>query len=213
MIEELLEILSFRYPLTETEVGEMSTLKVNGMTFSVKAYKAEGLGHVSVMGATGFLGFMKMDTLMINPLEADLPIYSYDRIYAMGHDTLIVELYDTLLGECPTGAMEAVKASYAFLPERDPGTHWYDSIKLSCSIAKKSKKKQTNALDALAKEHMKAYSDMVARPADVAAKREKALAYVDGLLRHGGPSTDVFKQALGSEKTENLFKTVLFGLS
>jgi len=32
---------------------------------------------------------------------------------------------------------------------------------------------------------------------DKAAKREKTAAYVNGLLEHGGPSTDVFVQALG----------------
>ena len=42
-------------------------------------------------------------------------------------------------------------------------------------------------------------------------KREKTNAYVEGLLRNGGPSTDVFKKALGEQKTAELFKTVLFG--
>ena len=54
------------------------------MRFFVKAYRADGLGHVSVMRAKGFFGLMKMDTLIIVPKEKDLPLYSYDRIYAMG---------------------------------------------------------------------------------------------------------------------------------
>jgi hypothetical protein len=31
-------------------------------------------------------------------------------------------------------------------------------------------------------------------------------------LSQGGPSTDVFKKALGEDKTARLFKTVLFGV-
>jgi hypothetical protein len=35
---------------------------------------------------------------------------------------------------------------------------------------------------------------------DAAAKREKANAYVEGLLKNGDPSTDVFRKALGEQK-------------
>jgi len=31
-------------------------------------------------------------------------------------------------------------------------------------------------------------------------------------VTQGGPSTDVFKKSLGEEKTEKLFKNVLFGV-
>ena len=99
MTEKLLSMIAKRYALTELNIGDMAKLKANGMTFTIKAYKAKGLGHVSVMRAKGFFGLMKMDTLIVNPTDVDLPLYSYDRIYAMGNDTLIAELYDTLLGE------------------------------------------------------------------------------------------------------------------
>ena len=39
---------------------------------------------------------------------------------------------------------------------------------------------------------------------------DAALLYL-WLLRNGGPSTDVFKQALGEEKCAEMFRTVLFG--
>ena len=45
---------------------------------------------------------------------------------------------------------------------------------------------------------------------DAAPKREKASVYVEGLLKHGGPSTDVFKKGIGEEKTAELFRKVLF---
>lgn len=212
MTDKLLGIIGASHPLTALNVGDMSTLKANGMTFTVSAYRAEGLGHVSVMRATGFFGLMKMDTLIINPTELDLPLYSYDRIYAMGNDTLIVELYDTLLGDFDPSGLANAKESCADLPDRDAGEHWYDSIKLAESISKKGKKEVTARFDALTVLHLHAYLTSSASPVtDAAAKRDKAAYYVEGLLTNGGPSTDVFKKTLGEGKTASLFRTVLFG--
>jgi hypothetical protein len=45
---------------------------------------------------------------------------------------------------------------------------------------------------------------------EAAPKREKAGVYVEGLLTNGGPSTDVFKKGIGSEKTADLFRRILF---
>ena len=212
MTEKLLKKLAEKYPLTEIFVGEMSKLKASGMKFTVEAYKTEGLGHVSVMRASGFFGLMKMDTLIINPTSLDLPLYSYDRIFAMGNDTLIVELYDTLLNEGDFSALERVKTVYSDLPERDPGAHWYDSIKLKESISKKGKKPHTAKLDELTEKHFDAYLGIAAEGiSDENSKRERASYYVEGLLEKGGPSTDVFKKSMGNEKTATLFRKYLFG--
>lgn len=215
MTNTLLSVIKKKYPLTALEVGEFAKMKVNGMRFTVQAYLAEGLGHVSIMRATGFFGLMQMDTLIVNPIEIDLPLYSYDRIFAMGNDTLIIELYDTLLGEYSDKSLEDIKAKpkFAELPERDPGEHWYDSIKLPSSISKKGKKKHTDHLHSLAHKHFTSYIESSDVPVyDKAKKLAKASEYVDGLLKNGGPSTDVFKKALGDEKTAQLFKNVLFGI-
>ena len=212
MTGKLLKKIAEKYPLTEISVGEMSKLKASGMKFTVEAYEAEGLGHVSVMRASGFFGLMKMDTLIINPTSLDLPLYSYDRIFAMGNDTLIVELYDTLLKEGDFSSLEEVKSAYADLPERDPGEHWYDSIKLKESISKKGKKTHTAKLDELTEKHFDAYLGIAAEKIfDEKSKRERASYYVEGLLEKGGPSTDVFKKSIGNEKTATLFRKYLFG--
>lgn len=213
MTDRLLTMLGEKFPLTERPSGEFSRLKVSGMRFEISAYYARGLGHVSVMRASGFFGLMKMDTLMITPTELDLPLYSYDRIHAMGNDTLIVELYDTTLNAVDASVLSDAKAKYSSLSERDPGEHWYDEIKLKESISKKCKKKDASSMDELACEHFRAFIGLSAgEVADFAAKRGKTELYVNGLLERGGPSTDVFKKALGEEKTSELFKKVLFGL-
>ena len=210
MTSKLLGILKEKYPLTPIDAGDMATLKASGMKFSVEAYKAAGLGHVSVMRAKGFFGLMRMDTLIIDPTDIDLPLYSYDRILAMDNDTLIVELYDTVVGEYSDAELMAVKEKFAALPERDPGEHWYDSIKLPSSISKKGKK-ITAELDEMTLDHFSAYLASSSEPvADSEAKKEMAAVYVNGLLEKGGPSTDVFKKELGVEKTAKLFREILF---
>lgn len=212
MTDKLLDKLKSRYQLCELDVGEFSRLKANGMKFTVTAYDAQGLGHVSIMRAKGIFGLMKMDTLMIVPQNKDLPLYSYDRIYAMGNDVLIVELYDTMLDKVDLSGLESAKTEFSHIEERDPGVHWYDSIKLKESISKKGKKAQSAQLDDMALKHFYAYIDVVApEVTDVEKKNELSARYVDGLLQNGGPSTDVFKKALGQEKTASLFKNVLFG--
>ena len=47
--------------------------------------------------------------------------------------------------------------------------------------------------------------------ADKAAKRAASDAYVQGLLDNGGPSTDIFVDMLGKEKTTEYFKKYIFG--
>ena len=214
MINKLINLINAKYPLAQIDCGEFAKMKVNGMDFSIKAYKAEGLGHVSVMRASGFFGLMKMDTLIINPTEIDLPLYSYDRILAMGNDTLIVELYDTTLDEFSEDKLLEKKEGFSYLPERDPGEHWYDSIKLKSSISKKGKARTvSNGFEYLTMEHLYAYlySGEAKILQDYEAKQDKAHIYVNGLIEKGGPSTDVFKKAIGEEKTRELFENILFG--
>ncbi|MCD8155573.1 MAG: hypothetical protein LUF78_12990 [Clostridiales bacterium] len=214
MLEQMCEILREAYPLTELNCGDYACQKLNGMTFRIRAFQARGLGHVSIMQASGFFGLMVMDTLIINPTQLEMPLLSYDRVLAMGNDTLIFEIYDTLLALADLSALAAVQTHYEGLPAHDLGQHWYDSVKLPVSLSKKGKKaRHTSAFDACALEYLTAYLEAAgsASVCDPSAKCRKAAVYVEGLLTHGGPSTDVFLKALGREKTEKLFRTILFG--
>lgn len=213
MIQEMLRAITESYYLNGIDPGEFRRLKANGMDFQIWAFEAEGLGNVSAMTASGFFGLMKMDTLIITPTQVDMPLFSYDRVHALGNDTLIFELYDTLLGKTDLSAIGAVKEKAAALPDHDLGEHWYDSIKLAESLSKKGKKPHRAAFDETVREYLAAYlAASKAAPAceDPDAKREKGSVYVEGLLEHGGPSTDVFKKAIGEEKTADLFRRVLF---
>jgi hypothetical protein len=213
MMNVLLNMIKEQFSLNEMPVGEYQKLKAKGMTFLVRQFYAEGFGNVSVMSAKGFFGLMQMDTFIVNPIEKDLPLFSYDRIHAMGNDTLILELYDTLLGECAMNKIETVKNEYSDLPNHDLGKHWYDSIKLKESASKKGKKAQTQKNDEFTKAYFSAYMEGANQlpEVDSTAKKEKASVYVEGLLENGGPSTDVFKEKFGEMKTADLFRRILFG--
>lgn len=213
MIEKLLNAIGSKFPLTEADPDDYKQLKANGMKFSIQAYKAAGLGWVSVMTASGFFGLMKMDTLIINPTEVDMPLLSYDRVHAMGNDTLIYELYDTMLGQTDLSELDKAKGRTNLLPDHDLGQHWYDDIKLPQSVSKKCKKVQTPAFDDAAYQYMLSFLNAAktAPSCEAEPKREKASVYVEGLLTNGGPSTDVFKKSIGDEKTAQLFRHVLFG--
>lgn len=214
MLNKMLKIIEKSFKLEEIDVKEYAKVKAKGMKFDIKAYYAKGLGHVSVMTAKGFFGLMKMDTLIINATEKDLPLYSYDRVHAMGNDTLIIELYDTIIHPSEFEDIDKVNDKYDDIPKHDLGEHWYDSIKLEESVSIKGKiKKDKELFDEYAMEHFQAYINTVNGGSDVDTeqKLKKAALYVEGLLKNGGPSTDVFKKALGEEATAELFRNYLFG--
>ena len=213
MIDKLLKAIEKQYPLTEVDAGDYKNLKANGMKFSIQAYTAEGLGWVSVMTASGFFGLMKMDTLIINPRDVDMPLLSYDRVHAMGNDTLIYELYDTMVGHPDLSLLDKAKGRTNLLPDHDLGKHWYDEIKLPQSLSKKGKKSYKQAFDRAVEGNLTAFLDCArtAVSCEAQLKREKASVYVEGLLSNGGPSTDVFKKGIGEQKTADLFRRILFG--
>ena len=214
VMQQILDKINGKFPLEEKNTGEYAHMKAKGMKFQIKQYEAKGLGNVSVMEAKGFFGLMQMDTLIINPLEKDLPLFSYDRVLAMGNDTLIIELYDTFLEKQDFSDLAVWKEENKNLPEHDLGKHWYDSIKLAESVSKKGKKEHSKAFHQFTEVYFdKFLSNKAAKITvdDVKAKTEKASVYVEGLLSNGGPSTDVFKKEFGDVKTAQLFRKILFG--
>lgn len=211
MIRQLLEIINNTYPLKKMPATEFDGIKVMGMRFHINSFTAKGLGHVSTMSAKGFFGLMCMDTLIVNPMEKDLPLMSYDRIKAMGNDKLYVEFYDTMVEKISLFALDNVKNSHPDQINIESGPNWYDDIRLPQTINFKGKKADSETFDQIAREYFKAYTALEAPViTDKSVKKAKSDYYVDGLLNNGGPATDVFLKALGKEKTTVLFKEVLF---
>ncbi len=214
MIQSLLDELNASWPLGEPIQDGLCSFKASGMRFSVTACEAAGLGHVSVMTAGGMAGLMKMETLIVNPFYLDAPLFSYDRIHAMGREVLVAEMYDTMLGgSFRSDELQDLAEKYAGLPDGEPKSYWYDDLIVPPSISKKGAKKDAARFDALARDIFRAYLRALkaAAPCDPAAKKQKAAVYSEGLLTHGGPATDPVKKAIGEEKAARLFRELLFG--
>ena len=215
MTNKILSLINEKYPLAEKPLKEFAKFKAKGMKFKCTTYNAEGLGHVSVMRAKGFMGLMKMDTLVIAPEDKDLPLLSYDRINAMGNDTLIIELYDTM-GErkANLSSLAGIKSKFAHLPDRfakgEEPEHWYDSIRLPETTSKKSKNSSAG-FDAYTLAYVLAYLNVEADACDRDEKIARTDIYANGLVTNGGPATDVFKQQFGEEMTSDIIRGVLFG--
>ncbi|MCQ2427441.1 MAG: hypothetical protein MJ137_03420 [Clostridia bacterium] len=214
MTEKLLQLIDKSYHLTEKQAEGFSYAKVGPMKFTIRSFYAEGLGCVSLMKGSAMFGLMKMDTLIVNPFEKDMPLFSYDRIHAMGNDTLLLELYDTRIQRGPlSGNLKKITAEYSSIADEPAASAWYDDIKLSESLKKKGKKASTPALDELTERYFDEYVKLcIDAPAcDIEAKKKAASVYTEGLLNNGGPSTDQFVKAKGREYTQEMFRKYLFG--
>ncbi len=214
MTDKLLKEIGEIYPLTRCEAPEFDSFNLAGMDFVTKGWKAEGLGQVSLMEASGMGGAMGMTSLIVNPIEIDAPLFNLDIISLPGKKMLYMELYDTLLdakrNEAPFAAIRDGFADIADIPGKPC---WYDDIRYGASVTKCAAAGQEGRLDELMAQFGEAYLNLLkdARCCDPAAKKGRADAYRDGLLNHGGPATDAFLKVWGPEKTGVLFREVLFG--
>lgn len=213
-LDQMLDRIAKSFELEEKEAGEFSCAKVSGLTFHIRSFYAKGLGNVSIMTGKGMLGLMAMDTLVINPFELDSPLFSYDRIHAMGNDTLLLELYETRLDKTQSlSDVDYVVKAFGDIPNEVVPERWYKSITLAQSIKKKGKKVLTSRFDDMAEKYLDAYIEVLKRaPAcDIVAKTKAAGIYTEGLLNNGGASTDAFLKAKGKDYTARLFRDYLFG--
>ena len=208
---DFLSPIEKKYKVTERNIGRYSVMKKSGMKFQISAYEIEGIGNMSYFTMTAMFGLMKMQTVVFTPLTVDAPLFSFDYINAMGNETLMLELYRTQLGDIDVTALDEVKARYLALPDHDLGSHWYDHLKMSPTLAKKGKK-LTAEYQKLCEEFFRAYIGVLGSsvPCDRAEKQAKVRDYTNGLLHHGGPATDQFRKLFGEEATVELFTKYIF---
>jgi len=212
--EQFFSLLSSQYEMKKIDPAEFAKINIKGMNFVTEAYELKGFGHFAWMSMKGMAGLMKMDTVVLNPLEIDMPLFSYDRIKAMGKDTFITELYDTQIESFDSTPFAALKGSMSNVEDMKASERWYDAIKYKESIAKVGKGKELGGqFDVLTIKYLQKYLELAKeKPScDVNLKREKAAAYSTGLVEQGGMAADNFVGAIGKEKTLEFFRTILFG--
>lgn len=209
MIDSLLKKINTMYPLKEITSKD---LEVSKMNFHIVQYYAKNLGNVSVMQGKNSL--MKTDTLIINPFEKDVPLFSYDRVKVLFKDSLYCELFETRVDsdKIPEFIKDLGKLNKYNIKLK---SSWYDDILYKESIHSKTSKLHSKYLDESSNKFFNAYLkwSIQARNCDRYLKKAKAKEYTENLLQKGGPSTDLFIKEKGIEFTEKLFREVLFGTS
>ncbi len=210
-------LLAKHFSLTECDTGKYADFKAGPLRVATRRFEAEGIGSVSILSGSAMLGMMKLVTAVVNPYRRDLPLLSFDEVSVMGKGTWLVEYYDTVAPDTffDEAPFAAVKAGLAGIGEYDLGRHWYDNIRYACSIANKDKAAKAPAIAAAVDAVLAAYAAAAAAlpqlgEEGIAAKQERTARYVEGLLTHGGPSTDAFVKAIGPKDTRELFTRVVF---
>ena len=198
-------------------MGEMAEIRQSGMKFDLASYRLEGVGYFSTIRTKAMLGLMKMESLILTPLEVDMPLMSYDVMHLPGRDLVLLEMYDTQITPADRGDTEAfaglleVKKRYAHLPERETPPGCSAEMLLPPSIGKMGRGllKKTGSM---ATEWLEAYLALLseAPKCDREEKRQATKRYTDRLFSEGGMAVDRFKKMLGEEAAVKLLGEYIF---
>ena len=208
-VVDILDIISSKGTLTPIPVGQYASFSGKGMHFHLEVFDFEGLCHVSVLKASGFLGLMKMDTVIFTPYGVDLPIFSYDGIKVAGGRTELMEFCDSQLAPADLSSLVAVRQKHADLPDKPHDWGWETPFILAPSGVKTGKCGRSAAF---AEEMIGAYLDLIpgAAPCEPEAKRGRSSDYVEGLISNGGPAIGLMRKIWGDSATEDLFRRFIF---
>ena len=219
-IEAGMRELRGSYTVTPRDAGDYEDMRFYGMMkFHVDQYDIQGLGNLSVL--TADMGFMQMVSYVITPYEKNVPLCTLDFMYIMGNRKSYVEFYD-LVGDTQTAeyqqtlaCIEEMQHRYDDITELETTENWYDKY-LTAYMHKELKRSDDVRNQEMFCDALKTYLDTAkalpqSTPADAAKQLKITKEYSDGLIDKGGVSTDVFKKAIGEEKTREFFDQVFFG--
>ena len=211
MKDAIIRKLNEKYTLNRRDMGELKSIHKGMFSFDNEAYEIENVGNLFFMNMKGMFGLMKMQTVVITPLERDLSICNFDVINAMGNYTGIFEMYRSSINEADLSSFEDISKKYDDLPDYRTEPRWYDEYKLPSSISKKGKKIGARA-DAMLKECLDMYLDLLdqAPECDAQEKKKKTAVFVDRLIAEGGPAVDNMKKLIGSELTGRLIREFMY---
>jgi len=215
-----MKTLSEYAEVTPVDAGEFSEIKMYGlMKFKVSQYDVRDVGNLSVM--TVNMGFMQMVSYVITPYDKNMPLMSMDFMYILGNRKAYVEFYD-LVSDRNSDEYVDVLASikefekkYSSLEDIETAPAWYDEL-MTVVLHKAGKRADDEKIEEMFCDAVRCYMEKANELGEL-SEEEKAekLAltqeYSDNLISKGGVSTDVFKKALGEEKTKEFFDKVFFG--
>ena len=91
----MIDLFALRGKLFPKDVSPWQTFSGRGMKFNLQSYDWNECACVSHLSMNAFLGLMKMETVICTPYAKDVPLFSFDRINALGKKSLLLEVYDT----------------------------------------------------------------------------------------------------------------------
>lgn len=205
------------FTYTENDIGDDRHLSRFGLNFAVHSYEIENVGHLCAMTLKAFGGIMTMETIVISPMEKDVPLFNMDRVSAFGNDTLLIEVYDTQLEPVPAEAeakfMELLKRDSAIADvESEP--HWYDSIRYPFSYGKKGKG-LSEPFKRAQKDYLDTYLKLLAEApyCDEEAKLAKNREYAEKLVSNKGPAVDTMRNHFGDETMRRVVLQHMYGVA
>ena len=204
------------FEITENDIGSDAVLKKSMMKFVTRTYDIKDYGHLCVMNMEGMLGLMKMETVILVPLDRDVPLVDFDYISAMGKETYIAEFYRYMLKEYPeeyVSELAKCPEQYPELGEYNSGEHWYDSEKYYCSCGKTGKK-SADKFTQITRAYMDTFCKQVVKmeKCDREAKTAEIRRFTETLVAKGGPAVDTFKKMFGEEMTRRIVLENMYGL-
>ena len=215
MIEKIFEEIESKYTCTAVDVGDFKDVRVEGAKIQVAAYDVEEFGRMSTVSVRGFLGLWKMQSVILNPMEVDMPIYYYHRHDKKGNELCMVEIIDTFLNKREMASLTAVLDQYKSIPDLEVKENWYDEIKLSCGFLKSVKKSEEAVLDELTLAHLREYLKLaeIAPKCGKTRKKEAASDFVEGLVEQSGIAVlQLFRSYYDKKVATKLCRDILFGM-
>lgn len=221
LVNKGLEQVKAEYTVTQLDAGEYTDMRFYGiMNFHVDQYDIEELGNLSVM--TADMGFMQMVSFMITPFEKNVPLCTLDFMYIMGNRKSYVEFYD-LAADTQSedyvelqGELMKMTSRWSDIEEIPSEPQWYDEylkVVMHKQLDKDIDEERNLELfaDALGT-YLTETKQVEMNSAELQEQQTANIKlYTNGLIEKGGVSTDVFKKALGEEKTADFFDKVFFG--
>ena len=208
MIDPILKKLNSLYTLNELS---KQNIKLAKTSFSIQQFNADGLGNVTVLQSKEFFGLIKIETIIINPFERDIPLLMYKRTYGLFKDVLRCEMLDTRVenGVVPEyiKKLNEYKGKY----DIDIKPSWNKDILFKESIYKKTINR--SFLDSITTNFFNAYLRWSIQVGvyDKHLRKAKAKAYTEDLLRNGNHEIDVLVREKGREYTQELYRNVILG--
>lgn len=215
-----MQVLTDKAAITPADAGEFKEVKMYGlMKFDVDQYEVSEFGNLSVM--TVNMGFMQMVSFVLTPYEKNMPLLSMDFMYILGNRKAYVEFYDLVPDKATpeyTAVMESIQEyadRFSDLDDVEATPAWYEEL-MTVVLHKGGKRADDARIEELFTEAVDTYISEAAAAGrltkeEQTEKLELTQEFSDNLITKGGVSTDVFKKALGEEKTKEFFDKVFFG--